>query len=97
MNYFNEYQNYLRDTKGFAESTIKHYSTEINGRIKAFAPNYVDNFCDLFDMPIYEAMSLINKLLQDEEFISHALPSHKAQVQGLKHYYKFLDSLDKTK
>lgn len=93
MNYIEDFQYYLRYSKNLEDSTVRHYSTELNGRIGDYATKYYSGFYDIFCMDINSALELIDSLLHDEDLAKKTKSSHGVQLTALKHYRNFLNSM----
>lgn len=85
------FQEYLRNNVNLKESSVSHYSTELNGRIRQYATQFFPDFYDIFEMEKEDAKQLIGYLVNDAVFRSHVKSSHGVQITALNHYLKFLE------
>lgn len=91
MNKLCRFQEYLRNNAKLKDSSISHYSTELNGRIMSFAKKFYPDFIDLFDLEKAPAEQLISYLVNDAVLRCHVKSSHGVQITALNHYLKFLE------
>lgn len=70
--------------------TINDYVDGLSGRIAGFASKYYPEFQNIFDLNFEDAKNVLNRLLNDNEFIEHCKRSHSVQRTAINHYMHFM-------